>query len=238
MFSLFFPSFFGCYRHFFFFFLYIRRNFNTFRRLTLKHVPYGTNLSCRPGRCDDGPIARSISPLCNNTPFEFTQGDDCCCFEQTVTRPPLPLLSLPAPPFLPRFFFFFFFFCLSPSQISVHAIDRTHDDFVVLASDGLWDHVNNDEAVEIVRIAAYEDGDPESAGDRLIKVHIGTNDLAKKWTRTKERGTVVVECTQVQLLLLRRQLKTRYKRFFCSLDFCSTVLRFDIDVLLGSIRDS
>lgn len=52
----------------------------------------------------------------------------------------------------------------------MHTIDRNQDEFVVLASDGLWDHVSNAEAVEIVRTAAYEDGDPESAGDRLIQV--------------------------------------------------------------------
>ena len=55
-------------------------------------------------------------------------------------------------------------------QIFVHKVDHNLDDFVVLASDGLWDHVTNEEAVEIVRAAAYEDGDPKSAGDRLIKV--------------------------------------------------------------------
>lgn len=55
-------------------------------------------------------------------------------------------------------------------QISVHEIDEAQDDFVVLASDGLWDHVSNAEAVEIVRNAAYVDGEPEAAGDRLIMV--------------------------------------------------------------------
>ncbi|CAN0383608.1 unnamed protein product, partial [Ascophyllum nodosum] len=54
-------------------------------------------------------------------------------------------------------------------EIFVHKVDHNLDDFVVLASDGLWDHVTNEEAVEIVRAAAYEDGDPKSAGDRLIK---------------------------------------------------------------------
>lgn len=73
-------------------------------------------------------------------------------------------------------------FCTSPSfvlwalrhppQISVHEINTTQDDFVVLASDGLWDHVSNIEAVEIVRKAAYDDGVPESAGDRLVQVRI------------------------------------------------------------------
>ena len=56
------------------------------------------------------------------------------------------------------------------AQISVHEIDEFRDDFVVLASDGLWDHVTNAEAVEIVRTAAYVDKKPESAGDRLIMV--------------------------------------------------------------------
>lgn len=54
----------------------------------------------------------------------------------------------------------------------MHKIDRAMDDFVVLASDGLWDHVSNAEAVDIVRTAAYDDGDPESAGNRLIKVRL------------------------------------------------------------------
>ncbi|CAM9914357.1 unnamed protein product [Scytosiphon promiscuus] len=54
-------------------------------------------------------------------------------------------------------------------EISVHEINTTQDDFVVLASDGLWDHVSNIEAVEIVRKAAYDDGVPESAGDRLVQ---------------------------------------------------------------------
>lgn len=57
------------------------------------------------------------------------------------------------------------------SQILVHRVDRTLDDFVVIASDGLWDYVTNAEAVEIVRTAAYEDGDPESSSDRLIQVN-------------------------------------------------------------------
>lgn len=65
-------------------------------------------------------------------------------------------------------------FCLETKnrglQIFVHKVDHNLDDFVVLASDGLWDHVTNEEAVEIVRAAAYEDGDPKSAGGRLIKV--------------------------------------------------------------------
>lgn len=52
----------------------------------------------------------------------------------------------------------------------VHEIDASQDDFVVLASDGLWDHVSNIEAVEIVRKAAYDDGKPETAGDRLVQV--------------------------------------------------------------------
>lgn len=55
-------------------------------------------------------------------------------------------------------------------QISVHEINASQDDFVVLASDGLWDHVTNYEAVEIVRKAAYDDGKPETAGDRLVQV--------------------------------------------------------------------
>ncbi|CAM9883609.1 unnamed protein product, partial [Hapterophycus canaliculatus] len=41
-------------------------------------------------------------------------------------------------------------------EISVHEINTSQDDFVVLASDGLWDHVSNIEAVEIVRKAAYD----------------------------------------------------------------------------------
>lgn len=55
-------------------------------------------------------------------------------------------------------------------QISVHDINSSQDDFVVLASDGLWDHVSNYEAVEIVRKAAYDDGKPETASDRLVQV--------------------------------------------------------------------
>lgn len=55
----------------------------------------------------------------------------------------------------------------------VHEIDASQDDFVVLASDGLWDHVSNYEAVEIVRKAAYDDGKPEAAGDRLVQVRGG-----------------------------------------------------------------
>lgn len=52
------------------------------------------------------------------------------------------------------------------------------DDFVVIASDGLWDYVTNAEAVEIVREAAYEDGDPESSSDRLIQVNIFISSLS------------------------------------------------------------
>lgn len=55
-------------------------------------------------------------------------------------------------------------------QISVHEINTSQDDFVVLASDGLWDHVSNYEAVEIVRKAAYDEGKPEVASDRLVQV--------------------------------------------------------------------
>lgn len=57
-----------------------------------------------------------------------------------------------------------------PPQISVHEIDQSNDDFVILASDGLWDHVTNLEAVEIVRKAAYSDKHPESASDCLVQV--------------------------------------------------------------------
>lgn len=74
------------------------------------------------------------------------------------------------------------------------------------------------------------------AGNRLIKVHTGTNDFAKKWTRTKERGTVVVECTQVQPTTVA-QTSQNEACFFFSL-FFPTVLRFDIDLLVDSIRDS
>lgn len=61
-------------------------------------------------------------------------------------------------------------FPASPPQISVHEIDQSNDDFVILASDGLWDHVTNLEAVEIVRKAAYSDKHPESASDCLVQV--------------------------------------------------------------------
>ncbi|CAM9675444.1 unnamed protein product [Ectocarpus sp. 4 AP-2014] len=54
-------------------------------------------------------------------------------------------------------------------EISVHEIDQSNDDFVILASDGLWDHVTNLEAVEIVRKAAYSDKHPESASDCLVQ---------------------------------------------------------------------
>ncbi|CAM9785929.1 unnamed protein product, partial [Ectocarpus fasciculatus] len=54
-------------------------------------------------------------------------------------------------------------------EISVHEIDQSNDDFVILASDGLWDHVTNLEAVEIVRKAAYSDKRPESASDCLVQ---------------------------------------------------------------------
>ena len=62
-------------------------------------------------------------------------------------------------------------------QILVHKVDRNLDDFVVLASDGLWDYVTNAEAVEIVRAAAYEDGDPESSSDRLVQVNVFISSL-------------------------------------------------------------
>lgn len=66
-----------------------------------------------------------------------------------------------------------FFFSPRPfEQILVHNIDTTQDEFVVLASDGLWDYVSSAEAVEIVQTAAYTDGRPSSAGERLIEVCI------------------------------------------------------------------
>ena len=65
----------------------------------------------------------------------------------------------------------------------MHDIDESRDDFVVLASDGLWDHVTNAEAVEIVRTAAYVDGEPESAGDRLIMVGGNVGAFRKRFSR-------------------------------------------------------
>lgn len=65
----------------------------------------------------------------------------------------------------------------------MHEIDEARDDFVVLASDGLWDHVTNAEAVEIVRNAAYVDGEPEAAGDRLIMVsgNVGVETFGRRF---------------------------------------------------------
>ncbi|CAM9711906.1 unnamed protein product, partial [Choristocarpus tenellus] len=54
-------------------------------------------------------------------------------------------------------------------EITEHSINPELDEFVILASDGLWDYVSSQEAVEIVQEAAYQDQNPKDAGDRLIK---------------------------------------------------------------------
>ncbi|KAG5175543.1 phosphatase 2C-like domain-containing protein [Tribonema minus] len=54
-------------------------------------------------------------------------------------------------------------------EVQHHAIDRAVDEFVVLASDGLWDYLSNEEAVAIVGAAALDAGNPRGASDALIR---------------------------------------------------------------------
>ena len=52
-----------------------------------------------------------------------------------------------------------------------------NDKFIVLASDGLWDRIPNEEVTRIIASPFYERGDPEGAVTLLIK------ESADRWQR-------------------------------------------------------
>ena len=56
------------------------------------------------------------------------------------------------------------------------------DKFIVLASDGLWDRISNEEVTRMVASPFYEKGDPEGAVTLLIK------ESAERWQR--EQGMI------------------------------------------------
>ena len=57
-----------------------------------------------------------------------------------------------------------------------------NDKFIVLASDGLWDRIPNDEVTRIVASPFYERGDPEGAVQFLVK------EASERWQR--EQGMI------------------------------------------------
>ncbi len=66
-------------------------------------------------------------------------------------------------------------------EIKVLSNLNKNDKFIVMASDGLWDRIPNDEVTRLVT-PFYERGDPESAVTFLIK------ESADRWTR--EQGMI------------------------------------------------
>jgi serine/threonine protein phosphatase PrpC len=57
-----------------------------------------------------------------------------------------------------------------------------NDKFIVLASDGLWDRISNEEVTKIISSPFYEKGDAEGAVTFLIK------EAAERWQR--EQGMI------------------------------------------------
>lgn len=57
-----------------------------------------------------------------------------------------------------------------------------NDKFIVMASDGLWDRISNDEVTRLVASPFYERGDAEGAISFLIK------EASDRWTR--EQGMI------------------------------------------------
>jgi serine/threonine protein phosphatase PrpC len=57
-----------------------------------------------------------------------------------------------------------------------------NDKFIVLASDGLWDRISNEEVTRMIATPFYERGDPEGAVTLLIK------ESSERWQR--EQGMI------------------------------------------------
>jgi serine/threonine protein phosphatase PrpC len=57
----------------------------------------------------------------------------------------------------------------SEPSLFVHSLDFESDYFIVLASDGIWNHVSNEEVDKVVREALRCGGDPQQAAQQLIE---------------------------------------------------------------------
>lgn len=68
-----------------------------------------------------------------------------------------------------------------PEIKTIHNLTR-NDKFIVLASDGLWDRISNEEITKIVSSSFYEKGDAEGAVTLLMK------ESAERWQR--EQGMI------------------------------------------------
>ena len=82
-------------------------------------------------------------------------------------------------------------------EVTEHALQE-HDVFVVLASDGVWEFLSNDDVVKIV-YPCWKSGSPEIAAERVIKESLS------KWKTLQD----IVDDITVIVVFLKKSATTQ-----------------------------